>query len=89
MGECLRRHGYGRDADRRSDSSSVAASRAARRSADCMPSLAKELRSKMHTTTGDEPQLAMKVYDPDDEAEFKEFAIGAWRSLQVWLNTVT
>ncbi|WP_195458345.1 ROK family protein [Alistipes sp. D31t1_170403_E11] len=50
-----------------------------------MPSLLKELRSKMHTLTGDElNRVQMKVYDLDDEAEFKEFATGAQRPLQVY-----
>lgn len=50
-----------------------------------MPSLLKELRSKMHTLTGDKlNRVQMKVYDLDDEAEFKEFATGAQRPLQVY-----
>lgn len=42
-----------------------------------MPSLLKELRSKMHTIAGDElNRVQMKVYDLDSEEEFKEFAKG-------------
>ena len=42
-----------------------------------MPSLLKELRGKMHTITGEElNRVQMKVYDLDNEDEFKEFAKG-------------
>ena len=37
-----------------------------------MPSLLKELRGKMHTITGEElNRVQMKVYDMDNEEEFK------------------
>ena len=50
-----------------------------------MPSLLKELRSKMHTIAGDElNRVQMKVYDLDDETEFREFAKGAQRPLKVY-----
>ena len=50
-----------------------------------MPSLLKELRGKMHTITGEElNRVQMKVYDLDNEEEFKEFAKGAQRALKVY-----
>ena len=50
-----------------------------------MPSLLKELRSKMHTLSGDElNRVQMKVYDLDDEAEFREFAKGRLQPLKVY-----
>lgn len=50
-----------------------------------MPSLLNELRSKMHTIGGEElNRVQMKVYDLDDEAEFKEFAKGNQRALKVY-----
>lgn len=50
-----------------------------------MPSLLKELRSKMHTLSGDElNRVQMKVYDLDNEEEFKQFAKGAQRPLKVY-----
>ena len=50
-----------------------------------MPSLLKELRSKMHTIAGDElNRVQMKVYDLDSEEEFKEFAKGDQRTLKVY-----
>lgn len=50
-----------------------------------MPSLLKELRSKMHTLGGEElNRVQMKVYDLDDEAEFAEFARGDARPLKVY-----
>ena len=50
-----------------------------------MPSLLKELRSKMHTIAGDElNRVQMKVYDLDDEAEFREFAKGRLQPLKVY-----
>ena len=50
-----------------------------------MPSLLKELRSKMHTIAGDElNRVQMKVYDLDNEEEFKEFAKGDQRTLKVY-----
>ena len=50
-----------------------------------MPSLLKELRGKMHTITGEElNRVQMKVYDLDDETEFREFAKGAQRPLKVY-----
>ena len=40
-----------------------------------MPSLLNELRSKMHQLNGNElNRVQMKVYDLDDETEFREFA---------------
>ena len=50
-----------------------------------MPSLLKELRGKMHTITGEElNRVQMKVYDMDNEEEFKEFAKGDQRALKVY-----
>jgi len=50
-----------------------------------MPALLGELRSKLHTLSGDEvDRVQMKVYDLDDEAEFAEFARGDMRPLQVY-----
>ena len=50
-----------------------------------MPSLLKELRGKMHTITGEElNRVQMKVYDLDNEDEFKEFAKGDQRALKVY-----
>ena len=50
-----------------------------------MPSLLKELRSKMHSLSGDElNRVQMKVYDLDDEAEFREFAKGRLQPLKVY-----
>lgn len=50
-----------------------------------MPSLLKELRSKMHTLKGEElNRVQMKVYDLDDEAEFREFAKGDQQALKVY-----
>lgn len=50
-----------------------------------MPSLLKELRSEIHTLSGDTLQrVQMKVYDLDDEEEFKAFARGEERKLQVY-----
>ena len=50
-----------------------------------MPSLLKELRSKMHTLSGDElNRVQMKVYDLDDDAEFQEFAKGSMQPLKVY-----
>ena len=50
-----------------------------------MPSLLKELRSKMHTLSGDElNRVQMKVYDLDDDAEFREFAKGSMQPLKVY-----
>ena len=50
-----------------------------------MPSLLKELRGKMHTITGEElNRVQMKVYDLDDETEFRQFAKGAQRPLKVY-----
>ena len=50
-----------------------------------MPSLLKELRSKMRTLSGDElNRVQMKVYDLDDEAEFREFAQGSMKPLKVY-----
>ena len=50
-----------------------------------MPSLLNELRSKMHQLNGNElNRVQMKVYDLDDETEFREFAKGAQRPLKVY-----
>lgn len=50
-----------------------------------MPALLAELRSKMHTLSGDElDRVQMKVYDLDDEEEFRSFARGDMRPLQVY-----
>lgn len=50
-----------------------------------MPSLLKELRAKMHTLTGEElNRVQMKVYDLDEEEQFKEFAKGDQRALKVY-----
>lgn len=50
-----------------------------------MPSLLKELRSKMHTLKGDElNRVQMEVYDLDDETEFQEFAKGRQQTLKVY-----
>lgn len=50
-----------------------------------MPSLLKELRSKMHTLKGEElNRVQMKVYDLDDESEFAQFAKGDVRPLKVY-----
>lgn len=50
-----------------------------------MPSLISELRSKMKTLGGGElDRVQMKVYDLDDEEEFKEFARGSQRELKVY-----
>lgn len=43
-----------------------------------MPTLFEELRSKIHTISGDElNRVQMKVYDLDNEEEFREFAKGS------------
>ena len=50
-----------------------------------MPTLFEELRSKIHTISGDElNRVQMKVYDLDNEDEFKEFAKGDQRALKVY-----
>lgn len=50
-----------------------------------MPSLLKELRSKMHTLTGGElNRVQLKVYNLDDEEEFKQFAKGEQHALKVY-----
>lgn len=50
-----------------------------------MPSLLRELRSKMHQLNGNElDRVQMKVYDLDDEAEFDAFAKGDMRPLKVY-----
>ena len=50
-----------------------------------MPGLLRELRAKMHTLSGDElNRVQMKVYDLDDEAEFREFAKGRLQPLKVY-----
>ena len=47
--------------------------------------LLNELRSKMHQLNGNElNRVQMKVYDLDDETEFREFAKGAQRPLKVY-----
>ncbi len=50
-----------------------------------MPALFAELRSKMHTIKGEElNRVQMEVYDLDDAEEFKVFAKGDIRPLQVY-----
>lgn len=50
-----------------------------------MPALLKEMRSKMRTLDGGElGRVQMKVYDLDDEGEFKAFAKGEQRELQIY-----
>ncbi len=50
-----------------------------------MPSLLKELRSKMKTLTGDElNRVQMEVYDLDNEQEFAAFAKGRPQTLKVY-----
>lgn len=50
-----------------------------------MPSLLKELRSKMTTIGGNElNRVQMKVYDLDNDDEFKAFAEGEQRKLKVY-----
>lgn len=50
-----------------------------------MPSLVRELRSKMKTISGGElNRVQMKVYDLDNEDEFVEFARGEQRQLRVY-----
>lgn len=50
-----------------------------------MPALLKELRSKIRTIGGEElNRVQMKVYDLDDDAEFREFAKGDQRALKVY-----
>lgn len=50
-----------------------------------MPSLIKELRSQMHSIGGDTfNRVQMKVYDLNNEEEFKLFAKGASRDLKVY-----
>ncbi|MEG0808272.1 MAG: ROK family protein [Alistipes sp.] len=50
-----------------------------------MPALLAELRSKMQTLKGEElNRVQMKVYDLDNEAEFKEFAKGDAQVLKVY-----
>ena len=50
-----------------------------------MPSLLRELRSKMHTLKGEElNRVQMQVYDLDNEEEFHQFAKGSQRPLKVY-----
>lgn len=50
-----------------------------------MPSLLKEMRSKIHTLGGDEVNLVqMKVYDLDNPEEFAQFAKGEVRTIKVY-----
>lgn len=50
-----------------------------------MPSLLKELRSKMHTVAGGElNRVQMEVYDLDDAEEFAAFAKGRTQTLKVY-----
>ncbi|MEG1886324.1 MAG: ROK family protein [Alistipes sp.] len=50
-----------------------------------MPSLLKELHSKIKTLSGETlNRVQMKVYDLDNDAEFAEFAKGDQRALQVY-----
>ena len=55
-----------------------------------MPSLLRELRSKMKTLKGDVlNRVQMEVYDLDDDDEFKEFAKGESRPLKVYGTDLT
>ncbi|MDL2319554.1 ROK family protein [Alistipes sp. OttesenSCG-928-B03] len=50
-----------------------------------MPALLAEMRSKMHTLSGDTiDRVQMKTYNLDDEAEFAAFARGESRELKVY-----
>lgn len=50
-----------------------------------MPSLLRELRSKIHTLGGEElNRVQMQVYDLDNEEEFRQFAKGSQRPLKVY-----
>ena len=50
-----------------------------------MPSLLKEMRSKMRTLGGDTlNRLQFNVYDLDDEVQFQQFARGESRELKVY-----
>ncbi len=50
-----------------------------------MPSLLRELRSKMHTLKGEElNRVQMQVYNLDNEEEFRQFAKGSQRPLKVY-----
>ena len=50
-----------------------------------MPALLKELRSQMHSISGEEfDRVQMKVYDLDNNDEFEQFARGASRELKVY-----
>ncbi len=50
-----------------------------------MPALLRELRAKMHTIGGEElDRVQMKVYDLDDEEEFRLFAKGDQQALKVY-----
>lgn len=50
-----------------------------------MPALLDEMRSKLHTLTGDRVNLVqMKVYDLEDNAEFEQFARGEAKTIKVY-----
>jgi predicted NBD/HSP70 family sugar kinase len=50
-----------------------------------MPALLEEMRSKLHTLTGDEVNLVqMKVYDLENPAEFELFAKGEVKKVKVY-----
>lgn len=50
-----------------------------------MPALLKELRSEMHSISGEAfDRVQMKVYDLDNAEEFEQFARGASRDLKVY-----
>ena len=50
-----------------------------------MPALLKEMRSTLHTLSGDEVQrVQMRVFDLDDELEFAKFAVGDSREIKVY-----
>lgn len=50
-----------------------------------MPALLKEMRSKIHTLTGDELNLVqMQVYDLDNPTEFEQFAKGNVSTIKVY-----
>ena len=50
-----------------------------------LPSLLAEMRGSLHTFSGETlPRVQMKVYDMDNEEEFREFAKGSQRPLKVY-----
>lgn len=54
-----------------------------------MPSLLDSLRGQINTLAGDRiDKVQMKVYNLDDEAEFKQFALGSERKLKIYGSEV-